>query len=599
VASRFRYAVLTAVVAVCLAGCVSMPGGGPVISYPVTQGPGAQGQGYLQMIPDPPGAGWTPSAIVRGFLAASASFADQQETAREYLTAQASRAWNPSWSATVFGDPGPSVGPAAFASGRRGQATATATVTVSGTVQASLSGSDTYAVPSPASTAEQQSYTFSLVKTGGQWRISYAPDVLLLTTVEFKVDYQLRNLYFFDPDTRYLVPDPVYVPLQTTPSDLMSGLVQDLIRPPKDWLARGATRTAFPVGTKLVSAVMLDGGTAAVNLGGAITRASDLVREQVSAQLFSTLSGSNQGQPLVQSVELFQDGKPWIPPDAQGNPVQHDSSYGVPAGTSSQFYYLDSSGVLWRRSVADGVVGPPAEVARIGSGYSAIAVSGDGQFLAVLRNGIISIGPVGGRLTQRAGTGYTAMSWDPNDNLWAAGANGIVMLHGGASASSAAGEPVPVQVAEPEGNLPLGPFTALSIAPDGVRVAVVIGSSELSFGAITVQPSGRVGQQAIIKIQLSPFYVSGKSGSFQSVTWYGPDNVITLAGSASGSGLTEYPVNGGTATRIPSQEDVLSVTASFGSALIAEARKDVLLSDASVSGSWAIIGPGVSPAYPG
>jgi hypothetical protein len=597
VASRFWHAVLIAAIAVCLAGCVSMPSGGPVISYPVTQGPGAQGQGYLQMIPDPPGAGWAPSAIVQGFLAASASFADQQKTAREYLTTQASRAWNPSWSATVFGGSGPKVGPTALAGGRRGPATAT--VTVSGKVQASLSASGTYAVPSPASTAEQQSYTFSLVKTGGQWRISRAPDVLLLTTVEFRVDYQLRNLYFFDPDTRYLVPDPVYVPLQTTPSDLMNGLVQDLIRPPKDWLAGGATRTAFPAGTKLMSAVMLDGGTAAVNLGGSITRASDQVREQVSAQLFSTLSGSNQGQPLVQSVELFQDGKPWIPPNAQGNPVQHDSGdYSVPAGTSSQFYYLDSSGLLLRRSVAGGVVGAPVKVARIGSGYSAIAVSSDGQFLAALRNGVISIGPVGGPLTPRAGTGYTSMSWDPNDNLWATGANGIVMLHAGASAGSAAGEPVSVQVV-PEGNLPQGPYTALSVAPDGVRVAVVIGSSELSFGAITVQPSGRVGQQAIIKIQLSPFYVSGKSGSFQSVTWYGPDNVITLVGSASEPELFEYPVNGGTSTRIPSQEGILSVTASFGSPLIAGAKNDALLSDASVSGSWVAIANGLAPAYPG
>jgi hypothetical protein len=591
--------VLIAAIAVCLAGCVSMPSGGPVISYPVTQGPGAQGQGYLQMIPDPPGAGWAPSAIVQGFLAASASFADQQKTAREYLTAQASRAWNPSWSATVFDGSGPSVGPTALAGGRRGQATAT--ITVSGTVQASLSGSDTYAVPSPASTAEQQSYTFSLVKTGGQWRISRAPDVLLLTTVEFNADYQLRNLYFFDPDTRYLVPDPVYVPLQTTPSDLMNGLVQDLIRPPRDWLARGATRTAFPVGTKLMSAVMLDGGTAAVNLGGAITQASDLVREQVSAQLLSTLSGSNQGQPLVQSVELFQDGKPWIPPNAQGNPVQHDSGgYSVPTGTSSQFYYLDSSGLLLRRGVVDGVVGEPVKAGRVGSGYSAIAVSGDGQFIAALRNGVISIGPVGGPLTPRAGTGYTSMSWDPNDDLWATSANGIVMLHAGASAHSAAGEPVPVQVG-PEGNLPQGPYTALSVAPDGVRVAIVIGSSELSFGAITVQPAERAGQQAVIRIQPSPFYVSisAKSGSFQSVTWYGPDNVITLAGSASGPGLTEYPVNGGTATRIPVQGDILSVTASSGSPLIAEARNDVLLSDASVSGSWAAFGNGVAPAYPG
>jgi hypothetical protein len=598
VASRFRYVVGSLLLVACLAGCVSMPSGGPVRSYSVTQGSDAQSQRYLQMIPEPPGAGWSPSEIVQGFLTASASFADGQQTAREYLTASASRGWNPTWSATVFGSTGPSVGSAAISSGGKRKQAAAATVPVTGTLQASLSGSGTYAVPSTASTAGGQSYSssFHLVKVGGQWRISSAPDELLLTSVEFKVDYQLRNLYFFDTRSRYLVPDPVYVPLQTTPSNLMNGLVEDLINQPKDWLAHGATRTAFPPGTKLLGDVMLEGGTAAVNLGGTITRASDPVLEQVSAQLLSTLSGSSQGQPLVQSVTVFQDGKPWTPPNAQDNPVQHDSAYSAPGGTSGQFYYLDGDGQLWSRS---GVAGAPARVARVGAGYSAIAVSRDGRYLAALRNGTVYTGYVGGPLAPRTGTGYTSMSWDPSDNLWAVGSNGIVMLRPNASPRSAAWAPVQVQVLGPEGNPFPGPFTALSVAPDGVRVAIITGPSDLDFGAIIAQPPSRGGQPAQIKIWLSPFYVSGTNTSFQSVTWYGPDNVITLAESASGLTPTEYPVNGGTATKISSQQDIVSITASYGSALIAETNRGALLSDASISGSWVTIGTGLAPAYPG
>jgi hypothetical protein len=601
VASRFRHAVgglLLAAGVAGVAGCVSMPSGGPVQSYSVTQGSDAQSQHYLQMIPKPPGAGWSPSEIVQGFLTASASFANRQQTAREYLTARASRHWDPSWSAMVFAGTGPNVGPAVFSGGgKRKQATA-ATVSVTGTVQASLSGPGTYTVPSAPSTAGGQ--FFHLVNVGGQWRISSAPNVLLLTSVEFKADYQLRNLYFFDAGYRYLVPDPVYVPLQTTPSNLMNGLVDDLIKPPKDWLAHGAASTAFPPGTRLLGDVMLEGDTAAVNLGGAITRASvpEEVRVQVSAQLLSTLSGSSQGQPLVQSVELFQDGRPWSPQDAQGNPVQHDSGYSVPTGTSSQFYYLDD-GQLWRRGGADGAAGAPARLARVGAGYSAIAVSPDGHYLAALRNGAVYAGPVGGRLAARTGTGYATMSWDPNDNLWAAGSNGVVMLRANASPRSAAGAPVQVQVLGSDGTPFTGPITALSVAPDGVRVAVITGPSDLDFGAIVVQATGR-GQQAQVKIQLSPFSVSGTNASFQSVTWYGPDNVITLAESASGPVLTEDPVNGGTVTRIPpSQEDIVSIAASYGSTLIAAAKGGILLSDASTSGSWVTIGTGVAPAYPG
>jgi hypothetical protein len=611
---RFRYAAGCLLLVACLAGCVSMPSGGALQSYPVTQGGGAQSQRYLQIIPEPPGAGWSPSEIVQGFLTASASFADRQRTAREYLTtARNGCGWNPGWSATVFASTGPNVRSVILSGGGKRKQPTAATVTVTGTVQASLSGSDTYAVPSGASsTAGGQSYTFDLVKAGGQWRISCAPPELLLTSIEFKVDYQLRNLYFFDPTGHYLVPDPVYVPLQTTPSDLMKGLVEDLITQPKDWLAYGAT-TAFPPGTKLMSDVVLDGDTAVVNLGGAITRAKDpVLLERVSAQLYSTLTGSSQGQQLVQSVELLQDGKPWSPLDQPDNPVQHDSGgYSVPPGTSSQFYYLDNDGVLWRRSGADGAVGAPVKVASIGSGYTTIAVSRDGRYLAALRNnGMVYAGPVDGPLTPRTGTGgYLTLSWGRNDNLWAAGSDGVVMLRANESPRSAAGAPVQVQVVGYGGDTVAAPFTALSVAPDGVRVAVIITPSDLSFGAIVEQPAHR-GQQAVVKIQLSQFSVSAQNAtSFQSVTWYGPDNVITravptsaLAGSTSGPALTEYPVNGGTATKISSQQDIVWITASYGSALIAETDRAALLSDASISGSWTPVigtGPSLVPAYPG
>ena len=46
--------------------------------------------------------------------------------------------------------------------------------------------------------------------------------MLLLTQTQFADDYDLRNLYFFDPTYHYLVPDPVYVPLQASTSSLMT-----------------------------------------------------------------------------------------------------------------------------------------------------------------------------------------------------------------------------------------------------------------------------------------------------------------------------------------------------------------------------------------
>jgi len=600
--------------ALAVAGCVSIPNAGPVQSYPVTQAADGQNGQNLQVIASPPGNDWLPQDIVRGFLVAAAAFGDQERVAKEYLTPQASKSWKQSWSAVVYRT-GPTEQAPVYQSTRsqvgngkngkkaRRQEPDLATVTIGGTIQANLSGNGSYAVPSDSDPAGPTSgaQTFELVKNpDGQWRIASAPSVLLLTEDQFTDDYELRNLYFFDPNDRYLVPDPVYVPLKATPASLMNGLVTDLITPPRDWLAGGATETAFPAGTR-IGDVSLVGSTAAVDLVGAIAKAPSGVLPQVSAQLLWTLAGSGQGGSQVQSVELLVNGKPWYPGNSQGNPVQHQSGYEPPTGASRVFYYLDSAGYLDSR---EGVTGKPVRVAKIGAGYSQVAVSPDGRYLAALRNGALFIGPVGGVLVRRAGSGYTTMSWDPSDNLWATTGGQILMFRGDATVGQGQAKPVGVTVVPYDGAVPDGvPFTALRVAPDGVRVAIVVGSNELIFGAILWQQGAGPGQGSLkIKIELSPLVVSNFAvpAAFTAVTWYGPDDVITLGEPGStGSTLTEYPVNGGTATSQPLDQPIESITASSGYALIAGGAKGEMIEGPTLTGAWTGIGKGISPAYPG
>ena len=630
VPSRHVLAVLSALVAaLSAAGCVSMPSAGPVRSYPVTQGPEAQGQPYQQVVFGPPGAGWKPTQIVQGFLAASASFGNNWQVAREYMTPRESRAWNPSWSAIVYSN-GPNVEapvytgttakPTPTAKNQQGQQSAKkqasektqARVTITGSVLANLSGSNlsgygSYAVPS--SSAPQGSpgaeEVIDLVKFNDQWRISSAPPELLLTSDSFKSDYELRNLYFFDPTSRFLVPDPVYVPLQATPAGLMNGLVYDLVHPPKDWLSDGATWTAFPTGTTFpggtasIGDVTIDGVTAVVDLGGTIAKASIQVMQQVSAQLVWTLSGSGLSGQAVQSVEVEVNGKPWIPPDSQGNPIQRDSKLYNPAGTtqtSKTFYYLDGAGNVMS---SNGIRAKPVRVLRGNTKYSQVAVSPDGKYLAVIgKSGDLFIGPVGGALTERSGSGYSTMSWDPNDDLWATMNDQLVMLRGAGNA----GQPIAVNVlssvenASPESP----PFTAVKVAPDGVRVALVISGNELVFGAISWQAGANLAKPTpqTLQIVLSPFNVPPSSNTtFSSVTWYGPDDVITLSGPT--PAVTEYPVDGDAATSISAIAGMRSITASAGNALIAGLAKGQMMGNTSLTGSWVPIVNGVSPAYPG
>jgi hypothetical protein len=385
--------------------------------------------------------------------------------------------------------------------------------------------------------------------------------------------------------------------LQATAADLMDGLVSDLIHPPGDWLSRGATVSAFPKKTTTIGDVTLNGGTATINLGGSIAKADNATElQRISAQLLWTLTGSGESGPAVQSVQISLDGQPWSPKGSDLNPVQqlHQSKYSPRTGASSLFYYVDSSGNLLS---SDGPQGKKVKVSRIGTGYSQIAVSPDQDYLAALRNGSLFIGRLGGPLAKRGGTDYTSISWDPSDDLWATSGDQIVMLHGTADPNQPQGKPIPVDVVSLDGTPNIGPFTALRVAPDGVRVAIIVGGTALNFGAIVSQAGGRPGQ-ATVEIVLSPFSVSAPGATFTALTWYGSDNVITL--SDPGPELTEYPVDGGNSTSIPAQPRMSWITASLGSPLIAGMPGGALVSDASLSGTWTVLGgTGASAVYPG
>jgi hypothetical protein len=605
VASRARAALaaLAALAAaLAVAGCVSVPSAGPVLSYPLAQQASGQNGQNLQVIAAAPGNNWKPNEIVTGFLTAAAAIGDQQQVAREYLTPKASKSWNPSWNAFVYQtgpyvqdpvyQPTPTASPRGGKSGAKGgkQAPEQATVVVDGRISARLYGHATYAVPS--SSAPVGPLIFGLVKTGGQWRISSAPSALLLTQGQFADDYELRNLYFFDPNNLYLVPDPVYVPLQASTASLMNGLVNDLITPPKDWLAE-ATQTALPAGTKIIGGVTLTGGTAAVDLGGAIATAPNqrTLLAQVSAQLLWTLVGSGQGGSQVKSVELLVNGQVKYPPsNSQGIPSE--SSYLPASGASSAFYYLDSAGYLCRRSP---VTGKQAQIAKIGAGYSQIAVSPDGKYLAALRGGSLYMGSVNGPLVKRQGSGYTTVSWDPTDNLWTTNGGQVLTFRVGVSPDSPQARPIVAYAPPPDG----GAITAVRIAPDGVRVALIINGDELTFGAIVWRQGSGLGLGGAVTIEPSPFNVSDlANGGFTALTWYGSNDVITLSGS--GTTLTEYPVNGGTSTSQLLDQPVESITASSGAELIAGAAHGGMSEALTLTGAWTpVTVKGISPTYPG
>jgi hypothetical protein len=236
----------------------------------------------------------------------------------------------------------------------------------------------------------------------------------------------------------------------------------------------------------------------------------------------------------------------------------------------------------------------------IGTDFQQIAVSPSGKYVAALRDNVLYTAPLGDPLVKR-GAGYLAISWDTGDQLWASTQTQIFMLRGAANPQQPLGQPVPVQVVDhyrrPGTD---SPYTELRVAPDGVRVALISGSAVLRFGAIDVQQEGLRAGQVSITITLSQVQDLPVTGFFTpgGLTWYGSDSVITLTDE--GPAVTEYPVSGASATPIPADTDLQSITASFDHPLIAGLPDGHMVALAtSLQGAWMPIDGGTAPAYPG
>jgi hypothetical protein len=576
--------------AVLVTGCVTVPTSGHVQAVNVTQNNAGGGQYYLQPIPVPPGRNWTPKEIVSGFLAANASFANDHAVARQYLVPEASQSWRPGLAVTVFSQISSAVNRLPDGAVRSHETSPTTVVQVSGTVLGNLSNSGQYSISSRSQGTTEEK--FVLVRLNNQWRISSLPNQVLLTQSDFVHVYQSRNIYFFDPSLQTLVPDPVYVPQEATPTDLVRQLLQVLLAAPSGWLLN-AVQTAFPAGTKLLG-VSLDGGTAVVNLGGAATGATDGALRQMSAQLLWTLAGSSSDEPTIQSVELETNGTPWNA--GQDNPVQQIGSYSsyVPSAPAhASFYYTDSHGAArsLSGSAQANAQGTPVNGAA-GTGnipLTQVAVSPDGRYVAGLDpDGGLYTGSLTkkGTLTLRANGTFGSLSWDIHDDLWAV-QNGQVWLVPGRGGQA-------TQVSD---ELPAGEnVTALKVAPDGVRCAMLASGrsgSQLLLAAIV-----HSGQQAYIGRAVP---ISADNLNFTSLTWYDADHVIALRDPSGHPVLDEVAVNGENMTAFPASAGITSITAD-GSAnpLVAGLSSGQLTTLATPGGLWSgVVGTGRAPAYPG
>jgi hypothetical protein len=587
-----RVAAAAAALAVAAGGCAAVPTSGAVQQIGVAGQVGSgQEQDYSQPIPVGPGPGWSPEHIVAGFLAASASFANDHGVAREYLDSTAQATWHPGWAVTVESSMKTSPVqnyPRDFAASQSGGYTK---VVVTGVRVTTLTATGQSQI-SPGS--PRPPFTFSLIKVSGQWRIDNLPtSQLLLTQADFQRVYQPRDLYFLGRGGQTLVPDPVFVPAQDTNTELATGLVTALLQEPRGWLD-GAVTTGFPKGTILIGQVRINGPNATVDLGGKAAAADRWRQEQMAAQLAWTLAS---GPTAIQSVELEINGRPL---QIAGNQLQLLQAYQgwMPAQSApSSLYFIGSSGSVSNLSGAGGPgPGPQGRVTAVSGpagasgvpALSSIAVSPDGRSIAGISASGTSVytgsfSRNGSLRTWHSPSGAcTSLSWDPQGDLWITAGGSVWMLPPGGSSA--------VQVSSPGDQV-----TAFRVAPDGIRAVMIVNGTQIQLAAITHSgPSASIGQGVTIG--------NGVTDPV-ALTWYDADEVIALARTSSGSQLEEVPLNGGQPTPIAAQGSIVSVTATSPGGSNSEIAVGLSGGQIMVSTNMGAFentrATGQAPAYPG
>jgi hypothetical protein len=291
---RATAAVSLAVAAtIALAGCAAIPTSGPVQRGDQVQG--TEEQPPVRVLPRGPVSGQSPAAVVRGFLDASASFVDDHEVARRFLTPRASDRWNPDARVTVLDD-----NPRATLAEKGGLVRLTARQTASITGDGAL-------LPRGGSRFEQD---FPMRRVGEEWRIARAPQGLILDRIEASLAYRSFDRYFVNGTRTFLVPDPVYLPVEPTGS--ATSLVKGLLRGPTRWL-RPAVESLIPAGTELVvDSVPVENGVAQVDLSAEFLDAEQDALALASAQITATLLELSSS---VSGVSITVEGSPLDLPD--------------------------------------------------------------------------------------------------------------------------------------------------------------------------------------------------------------------------------------------------------------------------------------------
>ncbi|MCC4909580.1 LpqB family beta-propeller domain-containing protein [Microbacterium sp. cx-59] len=500
------------VIALVLAGCAGLPTTGPV--QPVPQETAQAEVPDITFRPDAPQAGASPQQIVEGFVRAASGPQNDWDTARLFLAPDFRDSWEPE--AGVIVD---------VLSDRVYTPISDEALDLQVTPRATVDEHGSYA-PSDGGTAAPLSYALAQ-QSDGEWRITSAPNGILLDEDFFRSVFRSYSLMYFDPTWEFLVPDTRFFPTYNAATRIADALVNGA---PSAWLA-DAVKTAFPETVDLLPSVPAIGGVAQAQLSQQALTLDQTTLDRMQTQLASSLASAQ-----VSQVEMLVDGTRL---DAD-RVATEDTSVDQRALVLSEdgFGFLVSGDLTPIPALSPAVVTAAPSAIELARDRGSVAVRmPDGSASRISDDGRRSV------IDDRKG--LLAPAIDPFGIVWTVPSASPSDLH----ATTPGGELV-----EPEGAWSgASRIDSLQISRDGARMAAIIG-----FGSRTVLVVAGISRDADgVPIAIGDqITLANLDGTGRDVAWLddltvgaltGPDDDVTFVEQVVGGLTTTFEAPAGAA----------------------------------------------------
>lgn len=481
-----------------LTACTGLPTTGYVNPGRGPQGEEAQDFAF---VPDGPQEDATPAEIVQGFLRAGSGPADDWATAKLFLAPGTQ--WDPRARVTID----------RLADRRATPVPDGSSVSVQ---LSTVAGVDADGAYSPAVTGAIETLSFALARVDDQWRITSAPDGVVLYEEVFPTVYQTASVAYFDPTWSFIVPDVRWFPRPLVASRVTTALVDGL---PSAWLA-DAVRNAFPDELSLVgrSVTLSPGGVAQVQLPRAALSLDRTTLDRMQTQLARSLVTAG-----ISDVQMTVDGTPIAASELPVRTTRIDPSPAV-LTADGRFGVLSGEELETIPALSDAVQSlAPTHIELEADRSLAAVLTEQGTVASALADG--------GTFLLDDRPGLLPPSIDSEGEIWSVPRSAPSQLR----AFSAEGVPREIGNAWPDAS----EVVSFQISRDGTRIAAIVTVA----GVREVWLAGIIREGAAVNLGPPHVLSFSEAGAFD-LAWLDDTTVGVLATVDGGTSLDELGVGG-------------------------------------------------------